>query len=120
MRTRAGNLATIIALLISFGWGYLLGFIVLRNNRPNAWYDMDFSVWMLCVIYAFIHLLIGKLWTMGITGLLNTLEKRLQKSLLPYWTEDRQILFGSLWPASVPIAFLIFLALMVFSTKTEN
>ncbi len=120
MRTRAGNIVTIFALAISLGWGYLLGFVVLRNNRPNAWYDMDFSVWVLCVLYAFIHMFIGKLWTMGITGLLNVLEKRLKKSLLPLWTEDRQIIFGSLWPISVPIGILVFLFLMTFSTKAET
>ena len=119
MRTRTGNLATITALVISFGWGYLLGFWVLQNNRPNAWYDMDFSIWMLCVLYAFVHLFIGKLWCMGITGLLNVLEKRSKKSLLSHWTDNRQIIFGSLWPVSIPIALLVFLIQIAFSSKVK-
>ena len=119
MRTRAGTLASIIALVISFGWGYFIGFLILRNNRPNAWYDMDFSVWVLCALYALIHLFIGKLWSMFTTTLINIIEYRTHRNLLQHWTEDRQIIFGSLWPVSVPIAFLAFLFLMLFGTKIE-
>lgn len=117
MNMRASNFATIISLLVSFGFGVLLGLIVLPDSRPNVWYDMDFSFYMICFLYAFVHLFIGKVWTILITPLINVLRQKTAYSIEPHWTEDVQIIYGSFWPVSVPLAVLLFFILILFGRK---
>ncbi|MCJ7624574.1 MAG: hypothetical protein MUO76_13815 [Anaerolineaceae bacterium] len=108
MKKQAGNFATAIALIISLGWGALLAHLILRDQRPNVWYDMDLSVWILSFFYAFIHIFIGNLWSMLITNVFFSSLDRIYKPQKRWatWSEDIKILFASFWPISGPLAVL--------------
>lgn len=105
---RASTLATLIALFISLFWGWLVAVIILSNNRPGAWYDVDFSIWMMGALYAFIHLFIGKILSLIVSGMVDSLEKSGKISSKRFWTEDIQMIFASLWPVSVPAAVIAY------------
>jgi hypothetical protein len=117
---RANNLVTTIALVISLGWGVLLAWFVLHNTRANVWYDMDFSIWIICILYAFVHLFAGKIWSLGASALVNLLRQKTVYRLEPYWTENVQMIYASLWPLSVPVSVLIFLYLIFFGKKSRT
>ena len=119
-RTRASNLFTVIALAISMGWGALIGYLVVQSTRTNAWYDMDFSFWMICLLYGFVHLFIGKILCMLVTWLIETLEKKRGISLMTHWTENSQMIAASLWPVSIPILFIAFLLLMAIKNQEKR
>ena len=117
---RVNNLVTSAALAISLGWGILLAWFVLHNTRPNVWYDMDFSIWIICILYAFVHLFAGKIWSLGVSALVNVLRKKTTYQLETYWTENVQMIFASLWPLGVPLSILIFLYLIFFGKRSES
>jgi hypothetical protein len=117
---RTSNLATFISLVISFIWAFLLGVFVLSGTRTNVWYDMDFSIWMICFFYAFIHLVIGKVWSLILSPLIKILRQNTDYNFEEHWTEDFQLIFGSFWPVSVPLAVLLFLFLLVFGRKKQG
>ena len=119
-RARASNLFTVIALAISIGWGALIGYLVVQSTRANAWYDMDFSFWMICLLYGFVHLFIGKILCMLVTWLIETLEKKRGISLMAHWTENSQMIAASLWPVSIPILFIAFLLLMSIKNQEKR
>lgn len=106
IRTRPSNLSTAISLVISLLWGYLVGYLILRNNRPNAWYDMDFSVWVVAALYALVHLFLGKLWCIGLSPLVEKVDEVRGSELMQHWTESFQTVFASMWPLSGPLALL--------------
>ena len=123
MQNRASNLATAIALIISLGWGALLAHLVLRDQRLNAWYDMDLSVWILSFVYAFIHIFIGKLWCMLIGDLLSSIDAIYKTSRKwSRWSQDTQIIFSSFWPISGPVAVLASVVVIYYGKikKTDN
>lgn len=116
-KERASTLSTLIALAISFLFGWLLGVLVLSGSRPNAWYDMDFSIWMVCLLYAFIHILIGKILSLGVSGMLRSLGRNTNLSFEQHWTENMQMVFASLWPVSIPAAIIAYPLLLILHKK---
>jgi hypothetical protein len=106
IRTRPSNLSTAISLVIALLWGYLVGYLIIHNNRPNAWYDMDFSIWVVAALYALVHLFVGKLWCIILSPLLEKVDKARGSEFMQYWTESFQTIFASLWPVSGPLALL--------------
>jgi hypothetical protein len=108
MREQASNSFTVIALIISLGWGALLAHLVLRDQRPNIWYDMDLTVWILSILYAFIHIFIGNLWSMLLTNVFFPVLDKVYKPQRRWktWSKNTQILFASFWPISGPLAVL--------------
>lgn len=106
VRSRPSNLSTAVSLVIALLWGYLVGYLIIHNNRPNAWYDMDFSVWVLAALYALVHLVVGKLWCILLSPLFEKVDKARGSDLMQYWTESFQTLFASMWPVSGPLALL--------------
>ena len=111
---RANTLSTLVAMVISFFWGWLLGTFVLSDNRPNVWYDMDFGIWVVCVIYAFIHLFVGKILVLFISGMVSSVEKNTSISVQGLWTENMQMIYSSLWPVSIPFAVIAYPFVRVF------
>jgi hypothetical protein len=107
IRTRPSNLSTAVSLVIALLWGYLVGYLILRNNRPNAWYDMDFSIWVVAALYTLVHLLVGKLWCIALSPLVEKVDKARGSELMQHWTESFQTIFASMWPVSGPLALLI-------------
>ena len=117
---RASTLSTLLALAISILFGWLLGVLVLSGSRPNAWYDMDFSIWVVCMLYAFVHLLIGKVLSIGVSGLVRSLDRATTLFIEPHWTENIQMVFASLWPLTVPAAIIAYPVLLILHKKKAS